>query len=74
MSIFFTRSQGNRIALSFLVILLSSNIICKIMLVSVFAVSAPATGSVSDLLSFRCLGDMVVLNGVWSDVVDIGGG
>ena len=33
-----------------------------------------ATGLVSDLLSFRCLGDMAVLTGVWSDVVDIGGG
>ena len=40
------------------------------MLVSMYAL---ATGSVSGLLSFR-LGDMVVLNGVWSDVDDIGGG
>ena len=39
-----------------------------------FAVPALATGSVSDILSFRCLGDMAVFNGVWSDVVDIGGG
>ena len=62
--------------LSCLVIQLSSSrdIICKIMLVSMSAVLAVATGSVSDQLSFRCSGDMAVLNGVWSDVVDIGGG
>ena len=29
---------------------------------------ALATSSVSALLSFRCLGDMAVVNGVWSDV------
>ena len=43
------------------------------MLVSMSATSALATGSVSGLLSFR-VGDMAVLSGVRSYVVDIGGG
>ena len=47
--------------------------IFRIMLVSMSAMSALATGSVSGLLSFS-LGDMAVLSGVRSDVVDIGGG
>ena len=58
-----------------LLILLSSrtDIDFRIMLVSMSAMSALATDSVSGLLSFR-LGDMAVLSGVRNDVVDIGGG